>query len=361
MARTRWRPDSSLISDVMRRPEAYEFFQAVRLVERSYAMSARRLGAPPPEPVGRGSDPKSAPLFMRSSTSLAYAAAEVTELVQREGRWNMIQTVIGLNGSTGVMPHALSELVYSSVRERNSGLREFLDLFNNRLAGLLYEAWAKQRIAVESERRNLPGARTPIESMLRAVIGIGLPSLSERMSLPDAIVIHYAGLLSRNARSATTIEQVLSGALGQPVQVEQFLGEWLPIAVADQTKLPSSDVPEGIFSRLGEDTVLGARAWNVEGTVRLHIGPMTYSVFESLLPEGHGSSRLADLATFALGPDLAFISRLILRAEEVPSLRLQADAGEPAANRLGWNTWLGWNGARESNGEVDFRSVLPKQ
>jgi type VI secretion system protein ImpH len=358
MARARRRPDSSLIEDLVGHPQAYALFQAIRLVERAAAITARRLGAPAPDPVGRGTDPANAALAIRSSVPLGYASAEATELRQHEGRWEITQTVIGLTGSSGVMPHAFSELVQASVRERNPGLREFLDLFNDRLAGLLYEAWAKHQITVETERRDLQGTRTAIDGMLRAVVGVGLRSLTNRMTPPDAVLIHYGGLLGRQSRSALAIEQMLSGALGQPVRVEQFLGEWLPIAVPDQTRLPSAQAPDGVFCSLGDDTVLGERTWNVEGAVRLHIGPMSYRVFESFLPDGSQAGHLSDLATFALGPDLAYAAKLTLRADEVPPLRLYAEDGGNG-HRLGWNTWLGWEAARADDGEVEFRSLLP--
>lgn len=361
MVRARRRPDTSLIADLVRHPEAYAFFQAIRLVERAAAVTARREGASLPDPVGRGTDPQNAAMTIRSSVPLGFSSAEATELRQHNGRWEMTQTVIGLTGSTGVMPHAFSELVQASVRERNPGLREFLDLFNDRLASLLYDAWAKHEITIESERRDLPGTKTTIDTILRSLVGIGMGSLKNRMNPPDAVLVHFGGLLSRQSRSAVSAEQVLSGALGQPVRIEQFLGEWLPIAVPDQTRLPSSEAPQGVFCKLGDDTVLGERTWNIEGAVRLHIGPMTYRVFESLLPEGSQAGHLADLAAFALGPDIAFAAKLTLRADEVAPLRLHPRPDAPGANRLGWNTWLDWGGVRASDGEVEFRSALPKQ
>lgn len=359
MARARRRPDSSLIEDLVRSPEAYALFQAIRLVERASAITARESGLPAPDPVGRGVDPKNAALAIRASVPLGYASAEATDVRLHDGRWELTQTVIGLIGSSGVMPHAFSELVQTSVRERNPGLRAFLDLFNDRLAGLLYEAWAKHQIAVETERRGLPGTRTAIDSILRSVVGVGMSSVTDRMTPPDAVLIHYGGLLGRQSRSAVAVEQMLSGALGQSVRVEQFLGEWLPIAPADQTVLPSAQAPEGTFCRLGDDTVLGAQIWNVEGAVRLHIGPMVYRVFESFLPDGSQAGDLAELATFALGPDLAYAAKLTLRAEEVPPLQLYSDEGTAPAYRLGWNTWIGWDGLRAEDGEVEFRSALP--
>src|SRR5699024_8212272 len=150
------------------------------------------------------------------------------------------QTVVGLTGPSGVLPHAFSELVHISVRERNPGLRDFLDLFNNRIAGQLYEAWAKHRLTAERDRAARLATPTPIDAALRATAGIGLPSLSGRQATPDDTLVCVGGHLADGSRSAHATEQVLAGATGHPVRVEQFQGRWLPIAVADQSVLPNS-------------------------------------------------------------------------------------------------------------------------
>lgn len=362
MARPRRRPHTSLIADLYRHPEAYAFFQGIRILERASALAAKRSKREPPDPVGRGVDPKRAPVFIRSAVSLGYAATEITALREVPGQpTEMTQTVVGLTGASGAMPHAFSELVQVSVRERKFGLREFLDLFNDRLAALLYDSWARHRLPIEMERRELPGAKTSIDSMLRSLVGIGLSTLTSRMAAPDSLIIHYGGLLGRQSRSAAAVEQVLSGVLGHTVRVEQFSGGRLSIAPSDQTRLPDASLPDGAYSRLGEDTVLGERTWNVEGEVRILIGPLSYHEFDSFLPHGSQAQRFADLAAFALGPDISFTVKLTLRAAEVPPMLLDPDENAPAANRLGWNTWMGWDGQRRDSGDVEFRPVVRRQ
>ena len=138
MARSRRRSYSSLIDDLTDNPRAYDFFQVVRLIERASAIAAKRAGREPPEPVGRGSDPKKAVMRFRAAVSLGYAASEVISVRREPGApFEINQTVFGLTGPSGALPHAFSELVQASVRDRNSGLREFLDLFNDRLTSCL--------------------------------------------------------------------------------------------------------------------------------------------------------------------------------------------------------------------------------
>lgn len=354
MARARRRPDSTLVDDLFLHPAAFEFFQAVRVAERAALGETLDKGLPPPEPVGRGVDPRQGAVRLLSNLSLGFAAAEVNEVRRAgAGRFEFVQSVVGLVGASGVMPLAVSEIVQASVRSRNPAPRAFLDLFADRLAGLLFDAWAKPRLAIEAERRALTG-RAPIDDLLRALVGIGPPGLRERMFVPDALLLRHGGILARQARSAHGVEQVLTGGLGMPVAVEQFVGEWVAIAPADRTSLPGPGRRDGNLCRLDEEAVLGERTYIVQGAVRLSVGPLDYPAFAGLLPGGAMRPVLEDLAAFALGPDAVYRLRLTLRPQEVPPLRLSPDADDPRAPRLGWNTWLGQDGPREEDGRIDL-------
>lgn len=359
MARARRRPNSALIDHLFEFPDAYELFQAIRIVERMEAGEAKRRGTPLPEPVGRGVDPKRAAAVIRSSLSLRFASAEVNGLRRSgAGPVEITQSVFGLTGPSGVMPLAVSEMVQASVRERNPGLRAFFGLFTDRLAALFYDAWTKHRIVIETERREITQSRG-IDTLLRALVGVGFPQLGERMTVPDGGLIHHGGLLSRQSRSAHAVEQVLSNSLALPIRIEQFVGEWVPIAAAEQTRMPSPTEPSGNLCRLGEEAVVGERAFMVQGAVRILIGPLSYEKFSRLLPGEGLQKQLCDLALFTLGPGITFKLRLTLKAAEVPSLSLGDDELAPGASRLGWNTWLGSTGARRVPGEVDLEPASP--
>jgi type VI secretion system protein ImpH len=240
------------------------------------------------------------------------------------------------------------------VRERNPGLRDFLDLFNNRLSGLYFEAWAKHQLAAEFERGARLELPRPIDAALRAVVGFGLPSMLDRTAADDNTLVHYGGLLSRNARSAQAVEQLLGGATGLPIRVEQFHARWLPIAKDDRTLLPAPGRPQGSFCRLGDDMVIGERIYDIQSTVRLIVGPVGYSDFRALLPDGTSSRGFGDLAAVALGPEMSFRLSIELKPDELPSLRLESRDHPETGSRLGWNTWLYMDKRRQAPARVDI-------
>jgi type VI secretion system protein ImpH len=356
MARARRRPHTSLKSDVFDRPQAYELFQAMRIVELIAAEENTASDLPVPETAGRGVDWSRATMRVRAGVPLGFAATEVVSVRRPKGASpiELTQTVFGLTGPSGALPHAFSELVHLSVRERNPGLRDFLDIFNNRLGGLHFEAWAKHRLMVELERSARLELPHPIDAALRAVIGFGLPSMLLRTASDDDTLVHYGGLLSRGARSAQAVEQLLRGATGLPIRVEQFHGRWLPIAESDRSRLPAAERPSGAFCRLGEDMVIGERIHDVQSTVRLVVGPVGYADFRALLPDGLGARGFGDLAAVALGPEMSFRLSIELLPDELPPLRLERDDHPETGSRLGWNTWLHTNRPRREAASVDI-------
>lgn len=333
--------------------------QAIRLLEAVAAEDARRAGLQPVEPVGQGMAPERAALRIRSAVPLGFAANEINSVRRdkSDGVIELIQTIVGLTGSSGVLPQAMSELVQVSVRERNLALRDFLDVFNNRLAGLLFNAWAKYRIDVERGRARSVGTPQSIDHALKSIVGIGMPSLADRSGAPDSSSVHLGGLLARQGRSAMAIERALQGALGHRLQVLQFHGEWLPVAPGDRTRLASRTAPEGTFARLGEDAVIGARIYEAQSGVLIHVRDLDYSAFRALLPDGSRSRQLTDSAAFALGPDKTFRIRLELKPKQVPALQLGTNRNDPRASRLGWNTWLQPASERRLPVNTEFRPL----
>jgi type VI secretion system protein ImpH len=90
--------------------------------------------------------------------------------------------------------------------------------------------------------------------------------------------------------------------------------------------------------------VAGERVWDVQGMVRLRLGPLRREQFDALLPDRSPIAArkafflLCHLARLYVGPELDFDVQLVLRAADVPACQLADDGG--LGPRLGWNTWL---------------------
>ncbi len=85
---------------------------------------------------------------------------------------------------------------------------------------------------------------------------------------------------------------------------------------------------------LARPIVLGARVWSRQHKFRVVFGPLGLADYLRLLPGGTSLHRLIPVVRNYAGDALIWDVNLILKAEEVPPLRLGRQG------RLGWTTWL---------------------
>ena len=341
---------------LFKEPYRFDFFQAVRILEKVYRDK---------HPVGRTHPPADEVVRFRAHQSMTFPPSQIFELLKPEGdRPHPLMTVtfLGLTGPSGAMPTHYTQLLMDLGRdvrgpERRS-LRDWFDLFNHRLTSLFYRSWEKYRFAFPFERGE-PDHRDPdaFTRSLLSLVGLGTPKLRDRLQIvtrqqdesdweprvtalariDDLALFYYGGILSQRPRNATNLQILLSDYFNLPVAVEQFRGQWLAIDEGNQTCL-------GSYGILGQTSVAGSRVWDVQTRFRLRVGPLDYAKFEELLPDRAVSSErktyflLVHLARQYVGMELDFDIQLVLTARAVPETQLSEGLG--MGPRLGWNTWL---------------------
>ena len=91
----------------------------------------------------------------------------------------------------------------------------------------------------------------------------------------------------RNASDAgrlkATLETMLTDAFGVRVRGQEDLGRWLPVEERYQTRIGALG---GQNCSLGQDTMLGNRAWDASAAIGLTIGPLTVAQFHDFEPGG---------------------------------------------------------------------------
>ncbi len=303
----------------------FDFFQAVRLLERIY---------PRHSPVGRHIPPNMEVVRFRSHVSMAFPASQIREVRKAEASRpgppaEMEVCFMGLAGLAGSLPPYFTEaLTNPRESEESAPLAAFLDLFNHRLISLFYRAWEKYRFPIAYER----GGEDTFSAYLFSLIGMGTNGLRGRLRVNDQILLHYAGLLAQRPRSAVALEGMLQDYFDVPVEVVQFQGAWFSMGPENLTSLGV----DGANSRLGLDAVLWARIWDPQARFRIRVGPLSHAEFKRFLPTGSAWRHLVELTRFFVGEEFNFDVQLRLKAEEVPWCVL----GESGETRLGWSMWL---------------------
>jgi type VI secretion system protein ImpH len=309
------------------RPHQFEFFQAVRLLQ---VLDRSRV------PVGLDGEPASEAVRFRSDVSMRFPTGDIVELRAGTGA-GPPELSIGFMGvasphSFGSLPLHYAQLVRETRAGKNPALGAFLDLFNHRLISLFYRAYERHQCALQFERVERAGTSS-FERLLFALMGMADPALRARLPFDDRALLRWTGVLSRAPVTAAELEDLLADYFQVPVKVEQFRAAWCTLADSDQGRL-------GERGRLGEDLCIGTRVLVAQHRFRLHFGPMGWEAFQELLPGQRGSRSLGILVGLAVGPELEFDARLVLRADQTPECRLgRSAAGLPP--QLGWSTWIG--------------------
>lgn len=350
--------EPDLAETLLDEPYRFEFFQAVRLLERMF---------PERVPVGRsGGAPAGEVVRFRTRASLEFPASEIHAIEREpidesdeadqssalnEQPPEMFVNFMGLTGPLGTLPSHYTELLIERARYKDTAYWEFLDIFNHRLISLFYRAWEKYRFHVAYER----GEQDHFTEHLLDVIGLGTRGLQDRLSVPDEesasashtmplsrgrqrrrgvpdeALLFYGGLIAQRPRSASAIAAILGDYFGVPVHVEQFTLQWLALDEGSLTRLGSAN------SDLGVDTIVGTRVEDYQTKFRLAIGPLKLKEFLRLLPVEPTLGFVNKLTRWLVGLEFDFDVALQLRAEEVPECRL--NSGE-TGSRLGWTSWL---------------------
>jgi len=303
-------------------PYLFEFFQAVRLLERFL---------PDKVEVGKFAPPAAEVARFRANSTLIFPASEIQALTwPARGPVEMRVNFMGLTGPEGVLPLAYTAFLTERKRAGDSSPADFFDIFNHRIVSLFFQAWQKYRFWIAYER----GERDQFSHHLLDLIGLGTPGLQDRQAVPDDSLLYYSGLLAQHPRSAVALKQILSDYFDVPVEVEQFAGGWYRLDRSDQCSFEGRN---SYSEQLAVGAVVGDEVWDQTARVRIKIGPLSLDQYMDFLPTGSAFEPLCVLTRFFSNDELDFEVQLVLRRHEVPRCELGAE--EEAGPRLGWTTW----------------------
>jgi len=316
--------DKPLNQILLDEPYRFEFFQAVRLLEK--VRPERRA-------VGRNAMPHEEVVRFRSRVALDFPASEVHEINEAvdaktgDERLEMLVNFMGMVGVSGVLPQPYTDLVLDRVRHRDTAMWSFLDIFTHRAVSMFYRAWRKYRFPVGYERGN-----DEFTAYLYDLVGLGTKGLRGRMSLADESLLPYAGLIAQRPHSTNALENVLSDYFGTTARIRQFFGQWLALDSADYTRLGNQN------SILGESSIAGTRIWEQQSKFRVRLGPLDFKQFQEFLPNGSAYEPLRSIIRFMVGLEFDFDVQLLLKAQQVPSTILTTRAMRKPM--LGWTSFL---------------------
>jgi type VI secretion system protein ImpH len=322
-------------------PYAFDFFQAVRLLERMALERARTRAGTTEIYVGEDQFDHEAVRF-RSQPSLSFPSSPIVRIrpadadEKTETLAEMAVTFMGTTGPIGVLPFHYTALLLRRVRDKDFSLRDFLDMFHHRAISFFFRAWIKYRLpySYERSRETAHQRDDPITWAIYCLAGMGTDGLRGRLEIDDEAFLFYSGHFAHFPRSAAALQQILGDYFGLPIEVLQMHGQWLQLPESEQAVMPGAANPNGLNNALGVSLIVGERVWDVQSKFRLKVGPLTYAQFQQFLPGGPALRSICQLTRSYVGPEFDFDVQLVLRPEEVPASR---SGGRQT--RLGWDSW----------------------
>lgn len=300
----------------------YDFFQAVRLLERHFGET---------KSPGETSEVAEERIRFRPHSGLVFPAADVRRVDPLEGdteRARITVTFMGLYGVDSPLPVYFCDSI-ATESEESQPLRDFLDMFNHRLYALFYRSWKKYRLALQYSK---PSTRDDFAVRTLSLAGLGTKGAVEGALLPPMRLAAFAGFLSSRVRNAEGLCNLVTELLGGVrASLLENVSRWVTIPqrrhIGRKTRFQSV---------VGSTACIGERVKDISGKFRVVLGPLTVQQYLALLPGGMSAKILQFLVRLYVRDYLDYDVQLELLTCEIPVHRL----GD-GTSRLGLTTWVG--------------------
>ncbi len=356
MAAHGWRKSSSVIDWLMREAHSFDFFQAVSLIEKMAkpARSSSRkeqaehlLWTRQFVGIGTTAEPSKEAIRFRSNLSMAFPSTDIDSLRENNDPsahppnarppFTMLINFLGLAGVLGPLPAPFAELILQRATRKDTATRDFLDIFNHRIASIAYRIKKQHQIGL--------GVRNPLEDeatrALFSLVGLSPSIFREQTRTHYGHILHCAGAFVKQVRSMTDLLAILRHHFRVPFEGVQLTGDFYKLEEEDLTTIG----PSGRNRHLGQGAMIGARVWDQNACFEVRVGPLDRDTFLQFLPggdfspDGNALLPLCELIRLYVGGALDFSICLVLKANCVVQTRL----GKKPTNLLRYTTWVGRN------------------
>lgn len=295
----------------------------------------RRLETPAAR-IGRAGGPRQEPVRLGQRVRLAFATRDVAGFRPGDGTGpaHVDVEVLGLFGPEGAMPLHLTRWIMERLSDRwfaggddggtsDTTFLDFANMLQHRMLALYWRAWADSRPAVQAGL----GATGRVTAMLDTLAGTGMPGMDRAGPRTVALMRRHGTGLALASQPPERLTRLLSDLLAAPVRLAEFVGHWMAIPPALQSRAGLA------HARLGRGAVVGARSFQRQSRAEIVAGPLDLAAYERLIDDMALRGRLKHAVLFAMGRETDFDLRLVLRRAEVPAPVL-------GAARLGRTAWL---------------------
>jgi type VI secretion system protein ImpH len=280
------------------------FYAAMRKLEGSFREAPR---------FGESLDPALEPVRLGQDPSLAFRGSALTEVQNGDDTHPARVRVshFGAFGPHGPLPTHLTQYIDDRRRQRGDGTWvAFLDIFHHRLISLFYRAWASAQPTVNRDRPETDR----FAGYVGALIGQSTGAEPRPPAELDEVALYAATFFVGPTRHAEGLRKTLQLCFEVPVEIEEFVGQWLDIPPeycwVVPSSLPGADAAIGV---LGESSRVGTQVYDRQSKFRVIVGPLSLENYRRFLPGGDLLGRVIALVRRYAGDEARWDMRLVLR------------------------------------------------
>ncbi len=326
------------VADALREePFSFDFDQAIIVLEHMHKI--KTVNGTKPAPLGDSSDLTQEALTIKSHVSFATPASELQKLDMDIDKPTLWINFLSLAGALGPLPTPYTEMVIDRARTKDTSFRDFLDIFNHRIASMWHRLHKKTHVGIAQV---LP-QHSDFGQCLLQLAGISNPKMIKNTKLNETALLTYQSLLWKQPHGCLGLEQIIHHHFGVKTVVHDFEGAWRHARPEEISRI---GITQGQWNVLGQTTILGSKCWDQMAGIRIDIGPLTWDKFCVFLPTFHKGKtnlygRLKDLCQLYVGLDYSITAKLILDRTEIKPTTLQSQVDHTHTTfHLGLNTWL---------------------
>ncbi|OTG86381.1 type VI secretion protein [Acinetobacter sp. ANC 4558] len=300
MRAERWWKEASVIDDLSKHPQNYEFIQSVRLLRHSpYIQSKTKWDEG---------------FLFESSFHLNFPLAEIEALEIEDSRISITNLISGLTGIQGALPYTYTNKVRLLSRKQKVEIKDFINLFNHKLVSQYVEASLSYNLPVLYEVND----DNHYLKFLHALNGY-ISEHHQEHDIDDYFA-EFAGLMQGQNNNTHAVSTVLNCIFKPKIEIEEFVEEKFKLEESQQTQLGNG------HSSLGMNTFCGTFVRQINGKIVLKIGPLTKQQYFDFLPMNKSSNKLKRILQQWCDPTLAIDISLVLDKSEIEACQLGSNA-----------------------------------
>lgn len=277
-------------------------------------------------PIGRTISPKQDVVRLGQTALLKFYPAAFTSIEHSPvlNQYKLKNSYFGLFGINGPLPIHMTE--YAIERTEQCGdptLVDFADIFHHRFISLFYRAWSEAEPVVDLDRSK----GNNFLHKVNCLSGVEYCTHPEEFNYNNSFKQSLTGLFSLKHRSKGALTQILSQLTRLPVKLNEFFGKWYPIECSEISRLGRCT------SKLGRNTIIGARTFQRAYAFSIKIGPLDYKEYLSFFEQPDWFNKVFSCARAFVGCEYDFSIELYLNSFQKKESKL-------GQVRLGYTSWI---------------------